>query len=81
MLSFQEKQLLRQQLEEQGAELREMRQTVERKEREMNNLQEESILSEQLLRQQLEEYKEKAETYFARKSELESHLALKEAEL
>ena len=74
--------MLQQQLEEQGVELRETRQTLECRERDINTLQEECTRSEQLLRQQLEEYKDSAETQLSdQKTMLECTVAEKDAEL
>ena len=73
--------MLQQQLEEQGAELREVRQNLEWRERELNTLQEERTRSEQLLQQQLQAYKERAETQSTENCALKSILAQKETEL
>ena len=73
--------MLRQQLEEQGAELREMRQNLELREREMNTHQEERTRSEQLLQQQLQACKEHAETQSTENCRVKSMLAQREAEL
>ena len=49
--------MLQQQLDGQGTELRETRQNLEWREREMNTLREEHTRSEQLLQQQLQQCK------------------------
>lgn len=58
-----------------------MRQNLEQREREMSTLQEERTHSEQLLRQQLQEYKEHADTQSAENCALQSTLAEKETKL